>query len=282
MVTIDEPDGSGLLHLSAGAASATVVPAGGARIGSLEVAGRELLVTEAASPYGWGIFPMVPFAGRIRRGIVRFRGHTYTLPTTLPPHAIHGTLSDATWTVLGAPRVDHVVLTAALGAPWPFRGRVIHRVRLEPSALHASLELDAEEPMPAWVGWHPWFRRSVEGARDEVELRVEPGWMLARDGEGIPAGERVRPGPRPWDDAFTGLREAPRLRWPGVVELTVESSCRYWVIYDEEPHGICVEPQTAPPDSVNWMPEEAVLVEPGRPLIATLTLRWKPDGGAGR
>ncbi len=158
---------------------------------------------------------------------------------------------------------------------------MVQRFRLESSALHLSMALDADEPMPAWVGWHPWFRRQVEGA-EPLELVVDPRWMLVRDREGIPTGERTRPVPRPWDDTFTDLPNAPLLRWPGLLRLSVESACRYWVIYDEQPHGLCVEPQTGPPDAGNWLPEDEVLVEPGRPLTAAMTLRWEPDEQGGR
>jgi galactose mutarotase-like enzyme len=34
---------------------------------------------------------------------------------------------------------------------------------------------------------------------------------------------------------------------------------------------VCVEPQTAPPDVFNRTP---TLVEPGHPLIATMTFTW--------
>ncbi len=267
------------IRLRAGDADATVAPRDGGRLASLVIDGRELLVTDSESLYGWGAFPMVPYAGRIRHGRLRFRGRTYEMPRTMPPHAIHGTLADVAWQVTGVPTDVGAVLSAALHAPWPFRGRVVERFRLEPTALHIDLEVDAEEPMPAWVGWHPWFRRHVEGARGELELLVRPGRMYARDGEGIPTGATVPPSSRPWDDVFEDLPAAPRLRWPGFLQLDLESACRYWVIYDEQPHAICVEPQTGPPDAANWLPEDAVLVEPGRPLRATMTLRWAPDGG---
>jgi aldose 1-epimerase len=275
------PDGrSARLELRAGNVVASIAPGEGGRLASLAVDGHELLVTSSDGPYGWGAFPMVPYAGRIRHGELRFRGRTHHLPITMAPHAIHGTLTGAAWKVAGAPADDHLALTARLTPPWPFRGRVLQRFRLEPSALHLSMELEADEPMPAWIGWHPWFRRQVEGA-GPLELSVDPEWMLVRDREGIPTGGRVRPTPRPWDDVFTGLHEAPRLRWPGLLRLSVESACPYWVIYDEQPHGLCVEPQTGPPDAGNWLPEDDVLVEPGRPLTAAMTLRWEPDERAG-
>lgn len=263
------------VELTAGSAVARVVPDAGGRLGSLEIGGHELLVTSGPEPYGWGAFPMAPYAGRIRRGELTFRGKTYRLPVTMPPHAIHGTLPQAPWKVVGEPGQDSLTLAAELADPWPFRGIVTQRFRLEPTALHASLELDAAEPMPASMGWHPWFRCQVDGASGDLELDVDPAWMYARDADNVATPELVRPKPHPWDDCFTGMRRPPLVRWPGLLELEIESDCRYWVVYDEPEHATCVEPQTAPPDALNWMPEKDVLVEPGKPLVATMSLRWR-------
>jgi len=42
--------------------------------------GAELLVTAAEDTLGWGLYPMVPFAGRVRDGVLMFRGLQYELP----------------------------------------------------------------------------------------------------------------------------------------------------------------------------------------------------------
>ena len=101
--------------------------------------------------------------------------------------------------------------------------------------------------------------------------------MYANDEKGLPSGELVAPEPRPWDYCFIDLAGSPRVRWsePGgaVLELTITSDCPCWVIYDKEPQAICVEPWTAPPDSMNL--PSPTLVAPGQPLVATMTWRWR-------
>jgi aldose 1-epimerase len=272
-----------VIRLSAGPARLAIDPAAGGRIVSLELDGRSLLVGAGPSPFEGGSFPMAPFAGRIRRGSFAFRGQTYQLPINFPPHAIHGFTHDRPWTV-----ESDGSISCELGAPWPFRGRVSQTFDLAADRLDVRIELEADEPMPATIGWHPWFRRRVEpgvdadgAAGDRVEplqLEVEPGARYQRDGEGIPTGELVEPGPRPWDDCFVRLRRPPVLDWPGFARLTIESSCDHWVIYDEPADAICVEPQTGPPDGLNLDPR---VVEPGDPLVATMTWRWelaRPSG----
>ncbi len=171
-------------------------------------------------------------------------------------------------------------LIRELPEPWPWRGRVRQTFTLTEARADFTLELEADEPMPAAIGWHPWFAtwltRSTGERVGPLELDLAPGAMYANDADGLPTGELVPPPPRPWDYCFRGMQRPPVVRWPGALELVVESDCPDWVIYDQEPQGICVEPWTAPPNSVN-MPDPTV-VEPGRPLVAGMTWRWRRAG----
>lgn len=269
------------LVLEAGGARLTVRPGDGGRIGSLVVDGQEVIVTEGFGPIRWGSYPMVPFAGRIRDGRFSFAGREVRMPLNLPPHAIHGTVFERAWRVV---RPD--TLAIDLGPTWPFAGRVEQRFSLRPDGLAVALTLEADEPMPGAVGWHPWFRRVLEGtsarprpASPPIELRFEADRMYVRGPDGLPTGELTEPGPRPWDDCFTGLRSTPMVRWPGTLALEIRSSCDHWVVYDESADGVCVEPQTAPPDFPNIAP---ATVRPGEPLTATMEWHWWADHEGGR
>jgi aldose 1-epimerase len=260
------------LRLTAGDSTLAVSPHDGGRIASLVVAGRELLARVADEPIFWGSYPMAPYAGRVRDGRFTFAGRDWTLPLGMPPHAIHGVVYNRPWTI-----VDDATIAIDLADPWPFAGCVIQRFALEPGLMRVTMELHADEPMPASVGWHPWFRRHLDpGTTDDVELRFEPEAMFERDEAGIPTGRLVPPPPRPWDDCFVGVRSDPMLRWPDGFELTVGSSCECWVVFDQHADAICIEPQTAPPDALNQGP---TIVEPGTPLIATMEWRWRTGPG---
>ena len=253
------------LRLDAADAVVVVRPDEGGRLGSVRVSGRELLVT--GDPQGlirWGSYPMAPWAGRIRRGLFTFDGREHRLPLGMPPHAIHGVVYDRPWSV-----VDATTIAIDLDERWPFRGRVEQRFELDEHGLAVTMTLTADEPMPAMLGWHPWFRRSIADGAPPAVLAFDAEAMLVRDAEGMPTGERVPPPPGPWDDAFTGLRRPPVLEWPGELRLELSSSCTWWVVYSEPEHAICVEPQSGPPDAANLAPE---IVVPGQPL--THVMRW--------
>ena len=250
----------------------TVNPADGGRIASLRVGGIELLVTEGAGPILWGSFPMAPFAGRIRRGRFQFGGRDMHLPINHPPDAIHGTVFERPWLVVGPGQIS-----TDLGEGWPFRGRVTQGFELRSDRLDVRLVLEAEEAMPAALGWHPWFRRRLVGGDGSlsapVELQFEPTTMYVRDAAGLPTGELVDPVPGPWDDCFTGLRTPPRLTWPGVIGVEIDSSCDHWVVYSEPADSICVEPQSEPPDFVN-LRADPTTASPDARLVATMSMRW--------
>ena len=265
----------GRLRLAAGDARLEISPADGGRISSLTIGGREVLVTSGDGPIWWGSYPMAPFAGRIRRGELSFGGRSWQLPQNMPPHALHGYAFDRPWTV-----DDEATLSIRLGEPWPFAGTVIQRFALDPDRLLVTMELHADEAMPASLGWHPWFRTRLsatdgtdsDGMSAPLELDFQPEAMFLRDDDGIPTGLLVPTPPGPWDDCFTGVRSDPRLTWPDALELEIGTSCDYWVVFSERDYAICVEPQTAPPDAPNLDP---TIVEPGTPLIATMEWRWR-------
>jgi len=278
-----DADVTGAVPLRAGPVEAVLDPAAGGRIAAIRVNGLELLVSEGPDPLAWGCYPMVPWAGRIRDGILRWGGEEHRLPThLLPPHAIHGTLVEAAWDVVTA-GPGTATLAAALGPPWPFGGRVLHRVALRPDGLHAELEVHAgDRPMPVTVGWHPWFSRVL---RDQagaavggpVVVDLPAAGMLRQGPDGLPTGEVVRPvPPEPWDDCFVELSDKPGVHWPGALAVRIASDARYWVAYTERDEGVCVEPQTGPPNGLNT--GEHDVVTPGRPLVVAMAMTWRRIG----
>jgi aldose 1-epimerase len=286
-----DPDASGAdapdrLRLAAPDVEIVVDLVHGGRLASAVIEGREILVTGDPDPLRWGAYPMAPYAGRIRHGRFDFRGRTYTLPLGLPPHAIHGTVMHRQWR-----RVDDTTIETELGPDWPFAGRVVQRFELAAGRLDVRLELHAEEPMPASMGWHPWFQRrpppavgrgpaSAAPSRggssvSPVELDFDAAAMYVKADDGVATREVVTPPAGPWDECFTDLRHPPVLRWPGFLELKIESDARDWVVYTEPENAICVEPQTAPPGALD---RDAALVEPGAPFVTSMTWTWRSLG----
>ena len=260
-----------MLLMGSGDVSVAVEPEMGGRITALSVCGREMILG-AEQPgggsrhhLGWGMYPMVPFAGRIRDARFTFDGRVHRLQTRMPPHAIHGTVDDVAWEVRER-ATDSVTMDRDLGGTWPFRGSVRHHVEVSDDSVSFRLVLTAHDRMPAQVGWHPWFRRPAI-VRDEFDT-----W-LPRGPDGMP-GELTGVGlpdiNSGVDDCFVSTGRPVRVKVDGV-NLELSSDCSHWVVYSQDPEGICVEPQSGPPNATAHAP---FVLEAGQTLDRRFTIEW--------
>ena len=250
------------LQLQTEDANAVIDPGNGGRLASLTIGGDEILVGMHDDPLQWGCYPMVPFAGRIRQGILDFDGVRHQLPPNLGHHAIHGYGFVSAWEP-----VDGDTIEWEFAEPWPFRGRARQRFVLRPGSLRIEMTVDADDRQPITIGWHPWFLRHVGGV--DAVLGFAAAAMYELDDE-IPTGRLIEPSPRPWDNCFTGLTAGPRLEW-GALAGALRSSAGYWVVYDEPAHALCVEPQSGPPNEVNSGPR---VLEAGESTRLEFTIDW--------
>ena len=258
-----------LLAISSGDASARIDPANGGRVTSLVLRGTELVAGEQPGFGGfeWGIYPMVPFAGRVRDGMLSHRGTRHRLPLNAGPHAMHGFGHDAEWRIFE--KTDSAVtMRLELSAPWPFRGAVFHTVSMQPWKIRFEMSLLAKDEMPAQVGWHPWFVRPCTTV-------LEFGAMYERGPDGIPTGVLVKPRTQDVDDCFADPLVDPAVQFgtSGTAgpRVTLHSNCSHWVVFDGRDHGICIEPQSSPPNGVNDLP---LVVAAGSELRRWFEIRW--------
>lgn len=239
----------------------------GGRIAQITYRGVEQLIGPGDGTPGmiaWGSYPMVPWAGRVRRGRFGFSGRDYQLPLNLEAHAIHGVAFGMPW------RIDaytkhraELSLSLPQDARWPFGGIARQTIEVNQQRVEMKLSLQAEaDAMPAVIGWHPWFRKP-----DRIEFT--PSAYYPRDHEGISTLPLAPPPPAPWDDCF--INETDVITHRAGQKLRLTSNCNYWVVYDETQHATCIEPQTGPPDAFNLEPK---VLLPGETLEAWFLLEW--------
>lgn len=250
-----------------------VAPQAGGRITQIAFDGMEWLCGHAednAAAIAWGSYPMLPWAGRIRRGRFEFEGRTYELPASLGAHAIHGVGFVLPWTVVVQTAESlELMLHLPEDGTWPFGGVARQRIAVSGTALRLELSLTAGEramPMPV-LGWHPWFRKPER-------LDFAPGAIYPRDAEGIAVHPTIAPTPGPWDDCFINTRPVALHRAGQTLRLV--SDCDHWVVYDQTAHATCVEPQSGPPDAFNLQPG---MLLPGETYAAWFDLEWGPQQG---
>ena len=249
-------------------ATVLVDPDSGGRIAQFTLDGTSLLVaadSSLADSLDWGLYPMVPFAGRLRHGVLRWRDDEHRFEPRRPPHAIHGTVDDVRWDV------DHLdesscSLSTRLVEPWPFDATVVHDVALSDDRLEMRLTIHAREDMPVQLGWHPWFRAPVT-----IDLVARS--IHLRDADGIASPTPTPAVDLPWgdlDDCLSDVDENLTIVVDGR-RLLARSSCRYWVVYDRPAHATCVEPQSGPPNVLNLDP---TIVSAGSSITEWFTLSW--------
>ncbi len=275
-----------LVELRAGTSRAVLDPGRGGRLSSWSVNGVELLLgppDDTDSSIHWGCFLMAPWPGRLAGGRFEWRRSPIQLARTHGRHAIHGLTWNRPWTVEAA-AADAASL--AIGLPrdeWPMGGRVRQRVAVTPAGLRLEAEVEAYEPMPAALGWHPWFLRRGD---PRLEVKAETYQLTARmvpTGESATVSSRtdLRDGPRlgrrRLDLCYLGAESPAVVTWPDL-ELTVafDPSPAPLVVYTPR-DTFCVEPLTAPPNALALPAKEREgssvhELQSGETLRASLTL----------
>lgn len=241
-----------MITLTSDRATAVIDPAAGGRLTQLVIDGYEILRDprfNTDSPvFGYGSFPMAPYAGRIRHGSFRFQSRQYQLKNLADsPHALHGTVIYDSWLVTNH-STDKCEIQTNISGDWPFRGTVKQMFELTNSELRMVMELQAIDAMPAWLGFHPWFRKVIDG--NEYQLTANFDHMYLRDAEKIATKLTGPPKPLPWDDCFVGTDPKIEISWGDLLSLKLVSNYPYWVIYSAPKDAICIEPQTAPPNAI--------------------------------
>ena len=291
------------LTLTADQVQATLAPQVGGRLTSLRVAGVERLVAERErlatgdrpDPLAWGCYPMAPWVGRLEAARVPWGDRDAVVAADHGRHAIHGLMHSRPWVVR-----ERTATTATLVAPlpsdWPWSGRVEQEVAVSPSSLLVCGTVDAAQPMPAALGWHPWWRFDDATA---VELRVPADRVLVTDDELVATGETrpvagetdLRSGPRlgarRLDHTYIGLHGPVGFAWPDVVaELEPGPGVVAVHVFVTE-RAVCIEPLSAWPnahvlDSRGVDGTGLATVVPGSPLRASWRLRLRRRAGQWR
>jgi galactose mutarotase-like enzyme len=247
-----------------------VVEPVGSRVRSLVVHGHELLLPPGGDPLLAGCYPMAPWAGRLGRGRFSFAGEVLEVPVDLPPHAIHGLGTNRVWAATGEG------FELDLAGSWALGGQVATRFELVEGALSMDLTVVAgHRSMPVALGWHPCFRRRLDGGAP-LELGFVADHWWPRGADGLPTGATAAPPPGPWDDCFGGVEQPPTLSWPDGPRVRLEADTDIWVVFDERDETVCVEPQTAPPNAFNN--GTAAVLDPGETATLRFSIRWVEPG----
>ncbi len=163
------PSAGALLTLRHGPYDLVVAPECGARIVALRFEGRDVLrpaSREALAEglvYGFAGFPLMPYSGPIFSGGFAYRGSVHPLARTVreEPTATHGEAWIRPWAIESrtATAVDLILEHRPEPGSFPFAWRGTLRFALDADGLAVDMALTCRDhrPMPAGIGFHPYF-----------------------------------------------------------------------------------------------------------------------------
>jgi galactose mutarotase-like enzyme len=250
-----------LVELRAGPNRVVLDPRRGGRVSSWTIDGEELLVgppDEVDTSIHWGCFLMAPWPGRLTGGRFDWRGREVRLRRTHGRHAIHGLTWNRPWEVEASSPAEATLAIELPRDEWPMGGLVRQRTTVTPTGVRLEAEVEATgEPMPAALGWHPWFLR-----RGDPRLRVDAAAYQLTSGM-IPTGESapvagrtdLRGGPRlgrrRLDIAYVEAHAPAVITWPDLELAIAFAPAPAPLVVYTPPDSFCVEPLTAPPNALS-------------------------------
>ncbi|MCJ2877634.1 hypothetical protein JUM41_25670 [Rhizobium pusense] len=247
--------GADVHSIAAGGLRARFCPGMGGRLLNFGlIDGAEVLIAgdphdfEATSWPRAGAYPLIPYHNRISDAAISVGNEIFALrphPASLP-HTLHGPSHARAWTA--GPHSDkhfemHVDYVADEDWPWDFHA--IQRFEISETGLRLEIELEnrSGRPMPAGLGWHPYFASRVPVTCDARVL-----WPHAPDY--LPTGSHTALSGN--NDAVTaqtayldGWTQADVQLGGGLsVRLKASPVFRFLVVHRGDPAHICVEPVT--------------------------------------
>ena len=240
-------------------------------------------------------FTLAPYSNRLRDGVFRFRGRTFKLRNA-EKHAIHGDVRDRPWRVLRQSQEEAELELDSrdftdFNFPFPLVCRARFALAEASLTMALSLRNAGSAPMPAGVGFHPYFSRALTaGENVELGLRVHgvyPGDTPLPTGPMVPLlpqqdFSRPRLLDVSLDHCFGGWDGRATIRWPRTgLTLRVEATPRFGHVVVYSPPGeafFALEPVTNANDGFNLLAQGqadtgVVVLEPAEVLEAEVVFR---------
>lgn len=239
----------------------------------------------ASSAVDTSAFPLLPFASRITDGRFMFDGRAVQLALNFPPepHALHGNGWQSAWQVAEKSQTTLTIKFNHNGTDWPWRFEAAQRFKVTPTGLQLVMSITNQDrtPMPAGLGWHPFF--STVNAT--VNARTDSIWL------------NHKPTPQTSSNDLSRLRQVGDFLVDNIYEwqarraeimldnfaltMTASDIFNQLTVYTpaDQPH-FCVEPVSHAPDALNLsLPQSKTglrILAPGETLAGQIDLAVAP------
>lgn len=249
-------------------------------------------------------FALVPWSNRVRDARFEFEGREIRLrPNTPDGHAIHGDVRKRPWNRVAADpsRPGEVAFAfessdfADVNFPFRFASRLACRLHEGALEMHLSVTNRGSARMPAGLGFHPYFRRSIAPGEEPrlsfgatgVYRDLLPREAAGPIGPGFDFSRERAFGTDVFDHCFAGWSGSTRIEWPtSGVSATVSATepFRHLVLY--VPAGepfFAVEPVSNANDGFNLLARGVAdsgvrVLAPGETLEGTVRIAISTPG----
>lgn len=275
------------LELRTGDAQLSLRPSWGGRVTAWRWHGLDILhpmpEADAFAPEDWpkgGAYPLFPFHNRIRKGRFAFDGVEYSVPCHhSEENALHGLSSRFDWQAEQEGDTACTLSASHAGdVRWPFAFQARQRFTLRPEGLTLDLTLrnTGNGPMPAGMGWHPYFAKCSAITMDAQRLwGIDDGFFPTGDWQTYDGAPRPTAYLSDWSQADLALRAG------GHVRIAASPTLSHMVLHDPAPDYSCVEPVSHLAGALNLSPERASdemrNLVPGEELRGQITLSLRKD-----
>lgn len=249
--------------------------------------GPDILVPTAPHafpPTNWpraGAYPLVPYHNRLSEARVMVEDERVDL-TPHPdavPHTLHGPGHTQPWEAVSH-EADRLVMRLEYrkNRHWPWDFEAVQDFRLTQDALRLSISVKNldRKPMPAGLGWHPYFA-SVEPVMTDAAIQWPHHDDYLPRGQSDAIADEAVACRRPtrylqhWSRAHVVCSAGMR------VQVSATPEFDFLVIHRGDPAHICVEPVTHLANAWNLALDPgrvgARVLAPGESLSGTIELR---------
>jgi len=224
----------------------------------------------ANSPLKAANFHMLPYSNRIRDGRFSHAGVAVQLEHA-EQHAIHGALRKRPWRVTN--KTNHSAIAeydsrrdGKISWPWPMQATVNYTLTDDTLISQMTLTNHGSSSMPAGMGWHPYFCRTIAGASPKLTISAS-GVYPDTDGDCLPTGSalglpthldfsnasNLDPDLR-IDHCLAGFISPATIAWPDAgltLQMHASDNCTHLVLFNPDAPFFAVEPVTNANDGVN-------------------------------
>lgn len=293
-----------LIELVSGGIRVGIVPGLGGSLAFFRRGNVDVLRPLAAAPtspldvLGTAMFPMLPWANRIPRNSLSFRGERLSFGPNVPgePLHVHGTGWLRPWHLTSYDPASATIRLVVDGAGEPYHYCAEQTFSISTDRLTVGIGLTniGNRARPFGMGLHPWFipdaATTLQFTAERFHLE-EPG-HLAGDAIEIPQSldfTNGAPAPTRWrNNDYSGWLGTAIVSQPLrnlTVRVTADPLFGHLMLFvDPKTSSLCLEPQsnaTLSAGDSNDLESNSIILEPGETVSGSIEFAAKSHHGSG-